>query len=387
MKGARRRRAGPRPARAHDGRRRRHGGPHRRRHQGDPRGPHHRAGHQQRRPARRHRPGRPPRRRPARRERRPRPARARLRPLPDGGPVMTGSPAAPDRPGTAADAPALLPVASPARTRAAVVALLRPQRRLALAALAVMVAATAVGLLVQPLLGRIVDLAADRGSANAITVTAALLAAVAVVQGVATGLGLSLISRLGETTLARLRERFVERALDLPLERVEKAGAGDLTARVTADVSLTSSSTPPRSCPCCRSSRTARYARSTSPPTTLPLRARRRSAAPAPSVSPPAWNRTCRRASHPPNGSGTPVSCCPASNNWRAPAGRCAVPSCSARARAPPKPSTTSTAASPRPRSAPSSPSTATPPRTTARSPTGSSTRRPSTSTTGRRPR
>ncbi|MDX3314375.1 ABC transporter ATP-binding protein [Streptomyces sp. NPDC054884] len=151
---------------------------------------------------------------------------------------MTGSPAAPDRPGTAADAPALLPVASPARTRAAVVALLRPQRRLALAALAVMVAATAVGLLVQPLLGRIVDLAADRGSANAVTVTAALLAAVAVVQGAATGLGLSLISRLGETTLARLRERFVERALDLPLERVEKAGAGDLTARVTADVSL-----------------------------------------------------------------------------------------------------------------------------------------------------
>ncbi|MFF3935177.1 ABC transporter ATP-binding protein [Streptomyces phaeofaciens] len=134
----------------------------------------------------------------------------------------------------------LLPVATPARTRAAVAELVRPQRRLALAALAVTVAATAVGLLVQPLLGRIVDLAADRGSAaaDAITTTALLLVAVAVVQGVTTGLGLSLISRLGETTLARLRERFVERALGLPLERVEKAGAGDLTARVTADVSL-----------------------------------------------------------------------------------------------------------------------------------------------------
>ncbi|MEV4920720.1 ABC transporter ATP-binding protein [Streptomyces tirandamycinicus] len=132
----------------------------------------------------------------------------------------------------------MLPVATPARTRAAVARLLRPQRALAAAAFAVTTAATAVGLLVQPLLGRIVDLAAGRGPADAITLTAALLVAVAVGQGVATGLGLSLISRLGETTLARLRERFVERALELPLDRVEKAGAGDLTARVTADVSL-----------------------------------------------------------------------------------------------------------------------------------------------------
>ncbi|MEV6395231.1 ABC transporter transmembrane domain-containing protein [Streptomyces sp. NPDC051907] len=147
---------------------------------------------------------------------------------------QTPSPAGADTRG----APTLLPVATPARTRAAVAELLRPQRRLALVAFAVMVGSTAVGLLVQPLLGRIVDLAADRGSADAVGVTAALLAAVAVVQGLTSGIGLSLISRLGETTLARLREKFVERALGLPLERVEKAGAGDLTARVTADVSL-----------------------------------------------------------------------------------------------------------------------------------------------------
>ncbi|MFF6783528.1 ABC transporter transmembrane domain-containing protein [Streptomyces sp. NPDC012510] len=134
--------------------------------------------------------------------------------------------------------PVLLAVATPARTRAAVAELLRPQRRSALGAFAVMVGSTAVGLLVPPLLGRIVDLAAGRGSVDAITGTAALLVAVAVVQGVTAGFGLSLIARLGETTLARLRERFVERALALPLDRVEKAGAGDLTARVTADVSL-----------------------------------------------------------------------------------------------------------------------------------------------------
>ncbi|MEU8991958.1 ABC transporter ATP-binding protein [Streptomyces sp. NPDC048558] len=140
--------------------------------------------------------------------------------------------------GATSEGAGLLPVATPARTRAAVAELLRPQRPLVMAAFAVMVGATAIGLLVQPLLGRIVDLAADRASADAFATTAALLVAVAVAQGVSSGFGLSLLSRLGETTLARLRERFVERALGLPLERVEKAGAGDLTARVTADVSL-----------------------------------------------------------------------------------------------------------------------------------------------------
>ncbi|MFE6281179.1 ABC transporter ATP-binding protein [Streptomyces sp. NPDC057877] len=135
--------------------------------------------------------------------------------------------------------PTLLPVATPTRTRAAVAELLRPQRRPALTAVTVMAVATAVGLLTQPLLGRIVDEVAEgEGSADAVTVIAALLLAVAVAQGLTTGWGLSLVSRLGETTLARMRERFVERALHLPLDRVEKAGAGDLTARVTADVSL-----------------------------------------------------------------------------------------------------------------------------------------------------
>lgn len=64
-----------------------------------------------------------------------------------------------------------------------------------------------------------------------------LLVLVAVAQGVTTALGMSLVSRLGETVLAELRERFVERALSLPLERLERAGSGDLNSRVTRDVS------------------------------------------------------------------------------------------------------------------------------------------------------
>ncbi|GAA3814354.1 ABC transporter ATP-binding protein [Sphaerisporangium flaviroseum] len=131
----------------------------------------------------------------------------------------------------------LLPTASPAQVRATVRVLLRPHRGLAVGGFAVMVAATAVGLLTQPLLGHIVDLVAGRRPMETLTLPAILLVLVAVTQGATTSLGLSLISRLGETVLARLRERFIERALRLPLEQVEEAGSGDLVARATGDVS------------------------------------------------------------------------------------------------------------------------------------------------------
>lgn len=132
----------------------------------------------------------------------------------------------------------LLPTATPPRTRAAVRELLRPHRGLALGGFAVLTAATAMGLLVQPLLGRMVDLVADQRPAADLTAPVVLLVLVALAQGASTTLGLALVSRLGETVLAQLRERFVEKALRLPLEQVEKAGAGDLTARVTRDVTV-----------------------------------------------------------------------------------------------------------------------------------------------------
>ncbi|MFD4728702.1 ABC transporter ATP-binding protein [Streptomyces seoulensis] len=131
----------------------------------------------------------------------------------------------------------LLPTASPARTRAVVRELLRPQKGLALAGFGLLVLATSVGLVTQPLLGHIVDLVTEHRAPNTLTWPVAALAGVAVAQGVLTALGMSLVSRLGETALARLRELFVERALALPLERVERAGSGDLNARVTRDVS------------------------------------------------------------------------------------------------------------------------------------------------------
>ncbi|MEU0917390.1 ABC transporter ATP-binding protein [Streptomyces cyaneofuscatus] len=147
---------------------------------------------------------------------------------------MTTTPSATS--GIADDSAELLPIATGARTRAALRTLIRPDRGRAILGLGVLVGATAVGLLVQPLLGRIVDIVADGRPADALTLPVVLLVVVAVVQGVTTTLGLTQVARLGETVLARLREQFIERALQLPADRLERAGAGDLTARVTGDV-------------------------------------------------------------------------------------------------------------------------------------------------------
>ncbi|MFD9458500.1 ABC transporter ATP-binding protein [Streptomyces sp. NPDC059985] len=132
----------------------------------------------------------------------------------------------------------LLPTATGARTFAVLRTLMRGHRLLAASALAVLVLGTGIGLLTAPLLGRIVDLVVDRRGAASLTVPMVLLLVVAAARGVATAIGGSLVARLGETILANLRERFIARALRLPLERVERAGSGDLTSRVTGDVTV-----------------------------------------------------------------------------------------------------------------------------------------------------
>lgn len=132
----------------------------------------------------------------------------------------------------------LLPTATGAQTVGVLGSLLRGHRLLAVTALTVLVLGTGVGLLTAPLLGRIVDLVVEQRGSASLTVPMVLLLVVAVARGVATAIGSSLVARLGETVLASLRERFIARALRLPLERVEKAGSGDLTSRVTQDVTV-----------------------------------------------------------------------------------------------------------------------------------------------------
>ncbi|MBW0101283.1 ABC transporter ATP-binding protein [Pseudonocardia sp. KRD291] len=122
--------------------------------------------------------------------------------------------------------------------RAVLRELVAPQRSRAVLALVMLVGGAAVSLLTAPLLGRIVDIVAQRRGADAVTGPVLGLVGVALGQGLLAVLGVALVARVGETMLARLRERFVDRALHLPLERLERAGSGDLTSRVTDDVSV-----------------------------------------------------------------------------------------------------------------------------------------------------
>lgn len=132
----------------------------------------------------------------------------------------------------------LLPTADGGRVRTELGALLRPHRsRTALATLALL-AGAAVSLLTAPLLGRIVDLVAQGRPASSVHGPVAALAGVAVGQGALAVLGIYLVARVGESMLATLRERFIAQVLRLPLERIEQAGSGDLTSRVTTDVAL-----------------------------------------------------------------------------------------------------------------------------------------------------
>ncbi|MFJ8039072.1 ABC transporter ATP-binding protein [Kitasatospora sp. NPDC096147] len=131
-----------------------------------------------------------------------------------------------------------LPVATGAETRAVLRRLLLRQRGLTAGALAVLLLGTGIGLLTAPLLGRLVDLVVERAGSGALTTPLVLLVAVALGRGAAVAYGTALVARLGEVVLATVREEFVERALRLPLERVERAGVGDLTSRVTGDVAL-----------------------------------------------------------------------------------------------------------------------------------------------------
>ncbi|MFF0487365.1 ABC transporter ATP-binding protein, partial [Streptomyces sp. NPDC004435] len=132
----------------------------------------------------------------------------------------------------------LLPTAGGGECLAALRTVLRAHRVPALAAVLVLVAGTGIGLLTAPLLGHIVDLVIERRGPDALTVPLALLVVVALARGAVAAIGGILVARVGEAVLATTRERFIERALRLPLERVEAAGSGDLVSRVTSDVSM-----------------------------------------------------------------------------------------------------------------------------------------------------
>ncbi len=135
---------------------------------------------------------------------------------------------------------ALLPTATPRQTWRAVRELAHGHGTTAVAAVLALVAATAASLAGPALLGRIVDAVVDDRGTGALAAPVAGLVVAALAAAMLTGLATLLIARVGETVLAGLRERVMDRALRIPLERVESAGSGDLLSRVSGDVTVVS---------------------------------------------------------------------------------------------------------------------------------------------------
>ncbi|MFC8086760.1 ABC transporter ATP-binding protein [Streptomyces sp. NPDC057340] len=129
-----------------------------------------------------------------------------------------------------------LPVAERADVRRAAAGLLRADRRSFALVLGLNALAALAGLAGPWLLGRIVDEVRGGGGVAAVDRMALAILLCSLAQLLLARWARYVGHRFGERTLARVRERYVERALALPASVVERAGTGDLTTRGTADV-------------------------------------------------------------------------------------------------------------------------------------------------------
>ncbi|WP_079189006.1 ABC transporter ATP-binding protein [Streptomyces kebangsaanensis] len=135
-----------------------------------------------------------------------------------------------------AQVPGRLPVAGPADVRRAAVRLVRADGRSFTAVLLLNALAAGAGLAGPWLLGRIIDHVRAGGGVGAVDRMALAIVVCALAQLLLARWARYVGHRFGERTLARVREKFVDRALGLPASVVERAGTGDLTTRGTADV-------------------------------------------------------------------------------------------------------------------------------------------------------
>ncbi|MFI5844978.1 ABC transporter ATP-binding protein [Catenuloplanes sp. NPDC051500] len=132
----------------------------------------------------------------------------------------------------------LLPTATAHQTWSELLTEFKRLPGLSAAAIALLVAASASGLVAPWVLGRLVDDVVAGAGTDRIVRWACVIAAAAVVAGVLTAAAAAVAARLGETVLARLRERVLDRALHLPSATLERAGTGDLVARAGDDVAV-----------------------------------------------------------------------------------------------------------------------------------------------------
>jgi ABC-type multidrug transport system fused ATPase/permease subunit len=130
----------------------------------------------------------------------------------------------------------ILPVASGRASWRHLRRLLNEQRRPVATVLVLQGIASAAGLVGPKVLEGVINNTSVVGESGRIEFAIVIFAGALVVQTLLTGVSRGLGAVLGERVLARLREQFVSRVLDLPLGVVERAGSGDLLTRASTDV-------------------------------------------------------------------------------------------------------------------------------------------------------
>lgn len=136
----------------------------------------------------------------------------------------------------------ILPVASGAQVRSYARRLALEHPRELAVALGLHGMAAVAGLVSPLLLGDVVEEVRGGTSHRAIDEIAIAILVSIVVRAVLLRFAVYASARLGEKVLARLREEFVDRVLELPLSTVEQAGTGDLVTRTSRDVNALSRS-------------------------------------------------------------------------------------------------------------------------------------------------
>lgn len=129
-----------------------------------------------------------------------------------------------------------LPVATPRQTWWWLCRQLRARRFEVALTVASGLAAAGASVVPVTALGLLVDLVRDGATSTALAPIGLLVAGIALLGGLAAGATTTLVSRLGERILAHLREDVVGVSLRLPAHTLDRAGRGDLLARVGADV-------------------------------------------------------------------------------------------------------------------------------------------------------
>ncbi|TVU60962.1 ABC transporter ATP-binding protein [Paenarthrobacter nitroguajacolicus] len=134
----------------------------------------------------------------------------------------------------------ILPIATPRETRKAMWRLLAQRPGKLTLTILVLLAASCCGLAAPAILGMMVNIAASGGDVMSLLWLAIGLLVAGGLGALLGILGQNLLARICEEALAGLREEVFAAAVRKPLAQLEKAGIGDVVARVSGDVEAVS---------------------------------------------------------------------------------------------------------------------------------------------------